>query len=219
MENVSRPLLIVLAATAALFAVWLFALRPKPVPVEDTPLAPTKAIPQARQAAAASDAANAKVQSASAAAGGGAATAATASAAAQPAAAQSTAAASNAAAQKASTAATGASATRAERANAALVDAVKHRKVVVLLFWNGKSADDIATRGALRDVDRHGGKVVVRVAPIRDVARYTAVTRGVKIAQSPTTLIIGRKGDTRVIVGLTEPREVSQAVGDALAGR
>jgi len=217
MENVSRPLLIVLAATAALFAVWLFALRPKPVPVEDTPLAATKAIPQAKQAAAASDAANAKVQAAS----GGAATAATASAAAAPAAAaaQPTATASNTAAQKASTPATGAGATQAERRNAAIVKAVKDGKVVVLLFWNGKSADDIATRGALRDVDRHGGKVVVRVAPIRDVGRYTAVTRGVKIAQSPTTLIIGRKGDTRVIVGLTEPREVSQAVGDALAGR
>ena len=40
-----------------------------------------------------------------------------------------------------------------------------------------------------------------------------------KIAQYPTTLVIGRKGTTRVIVGLTEPREISQAVGDALAGR
>jgi hypothetical protein len=40
----------------------------------------------------------------------------------------------------------------------------------------------------------------------------------VKIAQSPTTLIIGDKGRTRTIVGLSEPKELSQAVGDALAG-
>ena len=59
----------------------------------------------------------------------------------------------------------------------------------------------------------------MRVVPISDVASYTSVTRGVKIAQSPTTVIIGRKGRTRVIAGLTEPRELSQAVGDALAGR
>lgn len=92
-------------------------------------------------------------------------------------------------------------------------------KVVVLLFWNSKASDDVATRGALRDLDRRGGKVVVRVVPIADVARYTTVTRGMKIAQSPTTVIIGRKGRSRVIAGLTEPRELSQAVGDALAGR
>ena len=40
-----------------------------------------------------------------------------------------------------------------------------------------------------------------------------------KIAQSPTTVVIGKNGHTRVIIGLTEPREVAQAVGDALAGR
>jgi hypothetical protein len=40
----------------------------------------------------------------------------------------------------------------------------------------------------------------------------------VKIAGSPTTVIIGKNGHTRVIMGLTEPREVAQAVSDAVAG-
>jgi len=31
--------------------------------------------------------------------------------------------------------------------------------------------------------------------------------------------LLRRKGATRVIAGLTEPSELSQAVGDALAGR
>ena len=88
-----------------------------------------------------------------------------------------------------------------------------------MLFWNADGADDVATRGALRTLDRHHGKVVVRVVPIADVARYPSVTKGVKIAGSPTTVVIGRKGHARVISGLTEPRELSQAVGDALAGR
>ena len=52
MDHVSRPLLIVLAATVALMAVWVVALRPKPPAVESTPLAPTKAISQASQASA-----------------------------------------------------------------------------------------------------------------------------------------------------------------------
>ncbi len=209
MAHVSRPLQIALAATVALMVIWVVALRPKPVAVENTPLAPTKAIPQANQASAVSDAANAKLRAAAAAADGSAAPA-------QPATAQQTAT-PPAKAQRVATAAESKKA--GERSNAQVQRAVAQGKVVVLLFWNSKAADDVATRGALRDLDRRGGKVVVRVVPIADVASYTSVTQGVKIAQSPTTVIIGRKGATRVIAGLTEPSELSQAVGDALAGR
>ena len=213
MANVSRPLLIVLAATVALMALWMVALKPKPVAIENTPLSSTKVIPQANQASAVSDAANAKLQAAAAAADGSAAPAtpagtqqaATPQAGAQPAKAQSPAA--------------GAGKSAASRSNTQVERAISQGKVVVLLFWNSKASDDIATRGALRDLDRRGGKVFVRVVPIADVASYTSVTRGVKIAGSPTIVVVGRKGATRVIAGLTEPREISQAVGDALAGR
>jgi hypothetical protein len=209
MDQVSRPLLIALAATVALMALWLVALRPKPVGVDSTPLAPTKAIPQARQAAAISDAANAKTQAAATGAG----EPAPAVSAQAPAATPSAAAAPKTAAAPAAKRAVG------PRKDAAVMRDVKRGKVVVLLFWNAEAADDIATRGALRNLVLRHGRVVVRVVPISDVARYPSVTKGVKIAQSPTTVIIGRKGRTRVISGLTEPRELSQAVGDALAGR
>src|SRR5436190_13019661 len=70
MANVSRPLVIALAATVALTALWLVAFRPKPVAIENTPLSSTKVIPQANQASAISNAANAKLQAAAAAADG-----------------------------------------------------------------------------------------------------------------------------------------------------
>ena len=210
MAHVSRPVLILIAAAAILIALWLVALRPKPVSTSSTPLAPTQVIPKATAAAATSNAANAKLNAASAGDG----------AAAAPSAAAAPAATSATAAQKAAAAKVDVKAIKTgNRRNDAVVRAIKSGKVVVLLFWDAKSADDIATRGALRDLDRHGGKVVVRVASIDDVAQYSAVTRGVKIAQSPTTVIIGRKGDARIIAGLSEPTELSQAVGDALAGR
>lgn len=66
MAHVSRPLLIALAATVALMAIWVVGLRPKPVAIEHTPLAPTKVIPRATRASAISDAANAKLQAAAA---------------------------------------------------------------------------------------------------------------------------------------------------------
>ena len=209
MANVSRPLLIALAATVALTALWLVAFRPKPVAIENTPLSSTKVIPQANQASAISDAANAKLQAAAAAADGSA----------PPPVAVPTGTQQGGTPQAATPPVKAKAASGAKSGPARVDRAIAQNKIVVLLFWNSKASDDVATRGSLRDLDLHGGKVVVRVVPIQDVAQYTSVTRGVKIAGSPTTLVIGRKGKTRVIAGLTEPRELSQAVGDALAGR
>lgn len=227
MPPISRPLLILMGLTVALLAFWVVALRPKPVAVKNTPLAPTTQISKARGAVATSDAANAKVQAAT----GGAATAAPQTAGPQtagPKTAGPQTAAPKTAAPKTATPKAAAPKTAAPTAkaktsladvrDAALVRDLKRGKIAVLLFWNPEAADDIAARGALRDLDLHGGKVVVRIIPISDVAKYESITSGVKIAGSPTTVIIGRNGHTRVIMGLTEPREISQAVGDALAG-
>jgi hypothetical protein len=197
-------------------AIWMVALKPKPVAIENTPLSSTKVIPQANQASAVSDAANAKLQSAAAAADGSAAPTPAAAAGTRQTATPRT---GQAPANAHKLAATSDRKDAGARSNAQIERAVARGKVVVLLFWNSNASDDIATRGALREIDRRGGKVLVRVIPIADVAKYTTVTRGVKIAQSPTTVIIGRKGRTRVIAGLTEPHELQQAVGDALAGR
>jgi hypothetical protein len=210
MDQVSRPLLIALGAMVLLLAVWLVVLKPKPVAVTSTPLAPTKAIAPAKQAAAASDAANAKLSAANA-ADGTSATATPAAAAVSPS--------KSAAAPTSSKPSVNASAKAGRRGDAAVLRDIRAKKVVVMLFWNAKGSDDIATRGAIRQLDRRNGKVAVHVAPISRVGQYDSVTRGVRIIQSPTTVVIDRKRRTRVITGLTESQELKQAVGDALAGR
>jgi hypothetical protein len=227
MDQVSRPLLIAFAATVALLVIWLVALRPKPVSVDATPLAPTQAVPQAKQAAASSDAANAQTQAATGAAGQAttAAPAASAATTAPAASAATTAPAATAAttpapaAAPATTATDDAPAASDGRRDAPILREIRDGKVVVVLFWNATAADDIATRGAIRDLDLHGGKVAVHVVPISRVGEYPAITQEVTIAGSPTTLVIDRKRRTRVIAGLSEPQELAQAVGDALAGR
>jgi hypothetical protein len=202
MDQVSRPVLIALGATVLLLLVWFVALKPKSVPVAATPLAPTQAIPQATQAAAA--AATAQTQAAAGAAG------------------QATAAAPAATAPTAVPAASAPAPAPSEsggRRDGAILRDIRDGKIVVVLFWNATSADDIATRGALRDLDLHDGKVAVHVVPISRVGEYPAITQAVTIAQSPTTVVIDRARHTRVIAGLSDPRELAQAVGDALAGR
>jgi len=205
-------MLIALAATVALLAVWLVALRPKPVAVEKSPLGPTKAIPAAKKASAASDAANAKLQAAAKAGDAGPAAPAAATAAkSDPA---------KAVPQSATKAGSPSQVRPGEtKRERVVLREIRQGKVVVMLFWSSDGADDVAARGALRSVSRRNGKVKVHVIPIGRVGDYDSVTRGITIAQSPTTLIIGRDGRARTIVGLTEPTELRQAVADALAKR
>lgn len=199
-------MLIALAATILLAAVWLVALRPKAPEVADTPAAPVTAVAPAKAAAAAADAANAKL--AGVADGTGTAAAVPAAAAATPATAAETPATKAAADVKA-----------ANGREAAVVRDIRRGKVVVLLFWNARGADDVATRDAVRGLRRHGGRVAVHVVPISRVGEYESITPGVTVSQSPTTLVIDRQRRSRAIVGLTERGELSQAVSDALAGR
>jgi hypothetical protein len=202
----------------AFVAVWFVALRPKPVPVNDTPLAPIKQIPKAKAAAAASDAANAKLQAAAGRVD--AAKAQAPAAAATPAAATPAVTSSKPAVPVTASKPSAASAAKVDASrNAAVLRDFRAKKVVVMLFWNAKGADDIATRGVIRGLNRHHGKVAVHIVPITRVGQYDAVTRGVHVVESPTVVIIDRKRHTRVITGLTEPQELDQAVGDALAGR
>jgi hypothetical protein len=209
MDQVSRPLLIVLAAAVALIAIWLIALKPKPPAVEKTPLAPTKAIPLAKKAAAVSDAANAKLKAAGNAADGTVAAPNAAGATVKP----------KQAAPVTSSKPSAVPGAKAAGRDAAVLRDIEAKKVVVMLFWNAKGADDIATRGLIRHLDRHHGKVAVHVAPIARVGDYDSVTSGVHVVQSPTTIVIDRQRHARVIAGLTERQELKQAVGDALAGR
>jgi hypothetical protein len=217
MDQVSRPMLIALAATIALAAIWLVALRPKPADVAGTPAAPVTAIAPARDASAASDAANAKVQDAT---GGAQATtpAATKPAAAAPAPAPGTPAKAAAPAKPAAPTIKPAIKAATER-EAPVVRDIRRGKVVVMLFWSATGADDIATRGVVRDLSRHHGKVAVYVVPLSRVGQYESITKGVTISQSPTTLVIDRDRRVRSIVGLTELGELTQAVDDALLGR
>jgi hypothetical protein len=214
MDQVSRPMLIALAATVVLAALWLVALRPKTTDVADTPAAPVTAIGQAKDAAATSDAANDKLANATDGAGSAATPGATTTPA-TPASPAKTAA--IVAAKATAKSAAAAVAVTGRREEAAVVRDIRRGKVVVLLFWNARSSDDRATRAAVRGLSRHGGKVAVHVVPISRVGRFESITRGVTVNQSPVTLVIDRKRRTRAIIGLSERGELTQAVDDALA--
>jgi len=91
-------------------------------------------------------------------------------------------------------------------------------KVVVALFYNPHASDDNAALRAVRSADRHHGKVVVHSIPIDHVGDYDALTTGVQVLEAPTVLVMGPNFKARTIVGYTEVKEVDQLVSD-LGGR
>ncbi len=112
-----------------------------------------------------------------------------------------------------------ASATAAAQAAAQQV-VLKHElaqgKTVLLLFWNPKSSDDQSVRGAVRAVSAHQkGAVAVHVALAGQVGLYGSVTKDVQVLQTPTLLIVGKKGAAVTITGLVDRYAIEQAILEA----
>jgi hypothetical protein len=97
-----------------------------------------------------------------------------------------------------------------------VLHALADHKVVVLLFWSPKSADDKAVRKALSNIDRHHGKVLAHATNLKKIARYGQITRGANVEQSPTIVVVDRKMKVDTLVGYVDRVTIDQAVTDAL---
>jgi hypothetical protein len=97
-----------------------------------------------------------------------------------------------------------------------LRQAIRKDKVLVLLFWNEKSADDRAVKAALSEVDRWDGRVYVKAAPLKQISRYGRIARGVSVEQSPTVVVADRDLRAETLVGYVDSATIDQTVVDAL---
>jgi hypothetical protein len=71
-------------------------------------------------------------------------------------------------------------------------------------------------RSAFRKADRWSGRAHFTSAPIDRVSRYSPITRGVDVNQSPTVVVIDRDRNATPLVGYVDTRSIDQAVVDAL---
>jgi hypothetical protein len=94
--------------------------------------------------------------------------------------------------------------------------AIRKHQVLVLLFWNGKSADDKAVHAALKKVDRWNGRVSVQTASIKKISKYGRIARGVDVEQSPTVVVADTELRADTLVGYVDAPTIDQAVVDAL---
>jgi hypothetical protein len=100
------------------------------------------------------------------------------------------------------------------RAAAALAD----HKVLAVLFYNPRAADDRAVRKSFLHQKTHKGKVVLVVAPVSKLATYKSVTAKVAVTGSPTIVVLDRSGHPQSFVGFLDPTELANHIDDALAG-
>jgi hypothetical protein len=97
-----------------------------------------------------------------------------------------------------------------------VANAIRHQKVLVLLFWNRKSADDKAVHKALANVYRWKGRVAVESVSIKKISQYGRVARGVDVEQSPTIVVADAALRAETLVGYVDATTINQAVVDAL---
>lgn len=97
-----------------------------------------------------------------------------------------------------------------------VLHALADHKVVVLLFWAPKAAEDKAVRKALSGIDRHKNKVLAHATNVKRIAAYGQITRGADVEQSPTVVIIDRNRKVETLVGYVDRVTIDQAVTDAL---
>jgi hypothetical protein len=205
-SQISPPIRIVLIAVIGLVAAWMLFLKPKadPVAATNTPAATapgvtglSNATDQANDAAAAAAARNAKVQDATDSDNG----------------------AVSAQGTDPASAPAGEAAKRADAKDelpAPVRKALENKKVVALLFWDPKAAEDRAVKRAFSRVDHWNGVVYTRAAHVRKIARFGAITRGASVEQSPTVVVVDRNMKAEKLVGFVDTRSINQSVLDAL---
>jgi hypothetical protein len=207
-SQISPPIRIVLVAAVALLGAWMLFLRPKtetatPAPATSATAPGVKGltddVAKAKAASKTSDATNGKIQSAT---GGQDATA-------------TSPATKSEAGSPAGTAASGDAADTAGLP-VRVQKALDAKKVLVLFFYNPKSADDRAVHRAVKKVDRWEGEVVVQAADVKSVSRYAKVANGADVAQTPTVVVVDRNAKAERLVGYQDKRSIDQAVVDAL---
>jgi len=93
---------------------------------------------------------------------------------------------------------------------------LQQNKIVLILFWNPKGADDNAVHKELPAVQHSlGGKVAVHYASASQVGDYGAITHAVQVTQTPTLLIVNPHGQTTTLTGLTDAFSIEQSITEA----
>jgi hypothetical protein len=90
------------------------------------------------------------------------------------------------------------------------------RQIVVLGVVAPKGADDKSVRKALKKVDTLHGRVFVKTVPVKQISRYSTITRGADISQTPSVVVVDFGFRATTLAGWVDAPTVDQAVIDGI---
>jgi hypothetical protein len=96
-------------------------------------------------------------------------------------------------------------------------EAFDAHKVVALLFYNPAAADDQSVKRELAAISTHKGRVVKLAVPLNELPNYAVVTSQVPVNFSPTLVIVDAAKQAQEITGYAGRFEISHRIDDALA--
>jgi hypothetical protein len=101
-------------------------------------------------------------------------------------------------------------------AQVAVEHEVAQGKTVLLLFWNSKSSVDRVVRSETQAmVSSSKGNLTLHVAAPNQVGEFGSLTEVVHVYQTPTILIVNRRGVVSTLSGLTDTFALRQLVHEA----
>lgn len=93
--------------------------------------------------------------------------------------------------------------------------ALDAKKTVVVLFWNKAGVDDRSVKKSVDRLPRRGGKVAVFTDKVASLSNYTRITAAASVNQTPSMVIVNRKGQAEVLNGYYDFQTIRQFVRDA----
>jgi hypothetical protein len=94
--------------------------------------------------------------------------------------------------------------------------AISSKRVVVLLFWNNKGADDRAVFNSVKHLNRRGGKVFVKTDSAKHVSDYSGITGGAQVLQTPTVVVVDKRKRAITLPGYVDGATIDHVVRIAL---
>jgi hypothetical protein len=99
---------------------------------------------------------------------------------------------------------------------AVVASELKQGKVVLVLFWNPHSSDDVAVEGQVKAVAHTLGRhVAVHTAYASQVNSFGSITREIQVYQTPTLMIVNPHGQVTTLTGYTDAYAIEQAIVEA----
>ncbi len=93
--------------------------------------------------------------------------------------------------------------------------ALDAKKTVVILFWNKQGVDDRSVKKSVDRLSGRNGQVVKFTDSVKNLARYTRITTAASISQTPSVVIVNKRGQAEVLNGYYDFQTVNQFVSNA----